>query len=135
MCGDPNSMSKEVSQMYEIASDILGYDLLDLCINGPIEKLNRTVYCQPAIFVASLAAIEKLKEIDYQSLENCVSVAGFSVGEFTALVFSGILSFEDGLKLVKGRAEAMQLASELVPGAMATILYGADSKVSKYYEI
>jgi len=129
MCGDVKTMPKEESILYEVASEILGYDLLNLCANGPKEKLNQTVYCQPAVFVSSLAALEKLRRIEPEAIENCVSTAGFSIGEVTALVFSGILSFEDAVRFVKVRAEAMQLASEMVPSAMATVLFGADSKL------
>ena len=131
MCGDVKRLPRETKELYEIASSILGYDLLDLCANGPIEKLNQTVYCQPAVFISSLAAIDRLRDKNPESIDNCVCTAGFSVGEFTALVFSGVLSLEDGVRIVKARAEAMQLQSEMVQGGMATVLYGADSKLSK----
>ena len=80
---------------------------------GPKETLDRTEYCQPAILVASLAAVEALWEYDEDAVKNCIATAGFSVGELTALIFSGALSFEDGLRLVQVRGQAMQEASDL----------------------
>ena len=121
--------SPNVKQMFTIAKQILGYDLLDLCLNGPIETLNMTQYSQPAIFVTSLAAVEYLRETKLGDVESCVATAGFSVGELAALVFAGSMSFEDGLRLVKIRAEAMQYASELVPSAMITVIFNADARI------
>lgn len=82
--------------LFELSSYILGYDLLKLCTKGPKEKLDQTKYCQPAIMVCSLAAIEKLKEQRPNVITNCVATAGFSLGEMTALVFAGALGFERG---------------------------------------
>lgn len=78
-----------VQRMYETASDCFGYDLLKLCLEGPIETLSRTVYQQPAIFITSLAALERLKEEQPKAIENCIATAGYSVGEYAALVFAG----------------------------------------------
>lgn len=119
-----------VSQMFTIAQQILGYNLLDLCLNGPIDSLNRTQYCQPAIYVCSLAAVEKLRQRGSGDVESCVATAGFSVGEITALVFAGAMSFEDGLRLVKIRAESMQFASEMAPSGMITVFFNADAKIN-----
>lgn len=130
MCGDVSTMPRHIRALYEIASGILNYDLLDLCANGPIDTLNQTVYAQPAILVSSLAALERLRDDNADVIERCVVTAGFSIGELAALVFSGVFSFEDAIRIVKVRAEAMQLASEIVPSGMSTILYGADSKVN-----
>lgn len=118
-----------VQEMYDAASHILGYNLLELCQNGPPEKLSKTVHQQPAVVVASLAAIEKLRDERPSALETCVGVAGFSVGEITALTFAGALSFEDAIRLVKVRAEAMQYASEITPSGMMTVMYGPDSRL------
>ncbi|CAG2106522.1 unnamed protein product [Medioppia subpectinata] len=122
--------SPNVKQMFTIAKQILGYDLLDLCLNGPIERLNQTQFSQPAIFVTSLAAVESLRQSGSGDVESCVATAGFSVGELAALVFAGALSFEDGLRLVKIRAEAMQYATELVPSAMITVFFNADARIN-----
>ncbi|XP_064078375.1 probable malonyl-CoA-acyl carrier protein transacylase, mitochondrial isoform X1 [Macrobrachium nipponense] len=118
-----------VRSIYEAASQILGYDLLRLSLEGPADKLSKTEYQQPAVVVASLAAVEKLREERPHVLESCIGVAGYSVGEITALTFAGSLSFEDAIKLVKVRAEAMQYASEIVPSGMMTVLYGPDSRL------
>ncbi|XP_071958997.1 malonyl-CoA-acyl carrier protein transacylase, mitochondrial-like isoform X2 [Antedon mediterranea] len=115
-----------VKEMFEVASEILGYDLLSLCLNGPQVKLNQTIHCQPAVVITSLAAVEKLKHENPKLVENCVAAAGFSVGEITALVFSGALSFEEAVYLIKVRAEAMQYASNLVESGMLSVV-GRDS--------
>ncbi|XP_064466451.1 probable malonyl-CoA-acyl carrier protein transacylase, mitochondrial [Ornithodoros turicata] len=110
-----------VKEMYERASEILKYDLQRLCIEGPKFELSQTVHCQAAVLVTSLAAVEKLKELQPWAIENCVATAGFSVGEYAALVFSRAISFEDAVRLVKIRGEAMQAASELEPSGMMTV--------------
>ena len=95
--------SPEAKKMFDVAADILGYDLLDVCANGPEERLNSTEVSQPAIYVSSMAALEKMKstpegKADIDAVDVC---AGLSLGEYTALAFAGAFSFEDGLKLVK----------------------------------
>jgi len=102
----------KVKEMCAQAASILGYDLLDLCLNGPEAKLEETRYCQPALFVASLAALEKLKMDKEEAGTRFKMCAGLSLGEYTALCAAGVLSFEDGLKLVKLRGEAMQEAAQ-----------------------
>ncbi|XP_035875609.1 malonyl-CoA-acyl carrier protein transacylase, mitochondrial isoform X4 [Phyllostomus discolor] len=87
-----------VRELYAAASRVLGYDLLELSLHGPQEALDRTAHCQPAIFVASLAAVEKLHHLQPAVIENCVAAAGFSVGEFAALVFAGAMEFSEGPK-------------------------------------
>lgn len=108
--------------LFDRASGILGYDLLDLCANGPEEKLNSTVYSQPALFVCSLGALEKLKQESPEVVENCAATAGLSLGEYTALVFSGAIDFEGGLRLVQARGQAMQDAADATPSGMVSIL-------------
>ncbi|XP_055108480.1 malonyl-CoA-acyl carrier protein transacylase, mitochondrial isoform X1 [Symphalangus syndactylus] len=117
-----------VRELYASARRVLGYDLLELSLHGPQETLDRTVHCQPAIFVASLAAVEKLHHLQPSVIENCVAAAGFSVGEFAALVFAGAMEFAEGLYAVKIRAEAMQEASEAVPSGMLSVLGQPQSK-------
>jgi [acyl-carrier-protein] S-malonyltransferase len=107
-------------QKFIDASAILGYDLLDICVNGPADRLNSTVISQPAIFVASLAALESL--VDSGVSADYVATAGLSLGEYTALVFAGALSFADGLKLVQRRGEAMQAAADATPSGMVSVL-------------
>ncbi|CAF0981576.1 unnamed protein product [Adineta ricciae] len=119
-----------VKEMFNVAHRILGYDLYSKCINGPIEDLNQTLYAQPAIYVTSLAAVQKLKAEDQKVVENCVVAAGFSVGEITALVFAGCMTYEDGLRLIKARAEAMQAASNEVNSGMMTVFIGRETKLA-----
>ncbi|GFN95861.1 malonyl coa-acyl carrier protein transacylase [Plakobranchus ocellatus] len=118
-----------VKELFEEASAVVGYDLLKLCLHGPKSELDKTVHCQPAVMITSLAAIEKFREEHPQAIENCVATAGFSVGEFAALVFSGVLSFPDAVKVVKIRAEAMQKASERTSSAMLTVFLAHDSRL------
>ena len=100
-----------VAAMLEKAKDVLGYDLLDVCLNGPKSKLDDTVFSQPALFVAGLAAVEKLRAESPATVEGAAVAAGLSLGEYTALVFAGAMSFEDGLRVVKVRAESMAAAA------------------------
>jgi len=106
--------------LFDSASNILGYDLLELCLRGPLDKLDQTQHCQPAVVVSSLAAVEKLRHQNEDAINSCIGAAGFSVGEISALIFSGAVSFEDGIRLVKVRAEAMQRASEEQRSLMAS---------------
>lgn len=101
-----------VKQMLKTAKEILGYDLLDVCLNGPEDKLEQTKYCQPAMYVAGCAAMAKLRETDKDKTDKCQAVAGLSLGEYTALTAAGVFTFAEGLKLVKLRGEAMQEAAE-----------------------
>lgn len=112
-----------VAEMFAKSKAILGYDLLDIITNGPDEKLTETKYCQPAMFIAGLAAVEKLRQTSPEIVAGCRATAGLSLGEYTALTFAGALTFEDGLRLVKLRAEAMQeAATNGKPGAMLSVV-------------
>jgi [acyl-carrier-protein] S-malonyltransferase len=114
--------SPAAKQLFDQAADILGYDLLALCTSGPVEKLNATDVSQPAIYVASLAALETLKAGDPAAVESCAATAGLSLGEYTALAFAGSLSFAEGLRVVQARGRAMQAASEAKAGGMVSVL-------------
>src|SRR5262245_62138443 len=81
--------------LFDPAAAILGYNLAEVCFNGPEEKLNSTVISQPAIFVASLAALEAFKTNEPAAISACVGAAGLSLGEYTALVFAGAMNFVD----------------------------------------
>lgn len=115
--------SSKAKQMFEQANDILGFKITDIMFNGTEEELKQTKVTQPAIFLHSviLAAISD----DFRP----EMVAGHSLGEFSALVANKTLSFEDGLKLVSTRAQAMQMACEVNPSTMAAILGLADADV------
>lgn len=108
--------------LFDRAAAVLGYDLLDVCVNGPAERLNATDVSQPAIFVASLAAFEQLKVAEPDAPGTAVATAGLSLGEYTALVFAGALTFDDGLRVVRARGRAMQAAAAANPSGMLSVL-------------
>jgi len=110
------------ARLFDQASEILGYDLADLCLHGPPERLNSTACSQPAIFVASLAAWEALRVRSPEVVKQCQAMAGLSLGEYTALVAAGAIDFRSGLRLVQVRGEAMQRASDASPSGMLSIL-------------
>ena len=111
----------EAKALFDKASEILGYDLAALIAEGPQDKLDQTLYSQPAIYVTSLAHVEVAKKEKFQLLGRTKMTAGFSLGEYTALAFANAFSFEDGLKLVKARAEAMDAAAKAANSGMASI--------------
>jgi len=110
---------------FEQANGILGFRITDIMFSGTTEELKETKVTQPAVFLHSVIA--------YKTLENPKPdmVAGHSLGEFSALVANGVLSFEDGLRLVSIRAQAMQKACEINPSTMAAILALPDEKVKE----
>jgi len=108
--------------LYERANQILGYDLAKLCFEGPTEQLDSTVHSQPALFVTSLAGLEWLTANQPEVVASAQATAGLSLGEYTALVFAGVMSFEDGLRVVQQRGRAMQDAADAVPSGMVSIL-------------
>lgn len=109
-------------ELYNQAAEILGFDLASLCFDGPAAELDSTVISQPALFVTSLAALEKLRADSPEVVLGCEMAAGLSLGEYTALVFSGAMSFEDGLRVVQRRGQAMQAAADATPSGMVSIL-------------
>ena len=109
-------------ELFDRAADVLGYDLMDICFNGPEEKLNSTVMSQPALYVCSLAALESLKAEHPDVVDSVSAVAGLSLGEYTAIAFAGGIGFEDGLRLVQKRGQAMQEASDATPSGMVSVL-------------
>ena len=122
----------KVQEMFATAEKILGYDLKDICLNGPKEKLDQTEFAQPALFVCGLAAVEKLRKEDPGAVAKASCTAGLSLGEYTALVFSGVMSFEDALKVVKVRGESMAAAAKAGdPHGMLSIVGLADADVEE----
>lgn len=118
-------------ELYQRAGEILGYDLAKLCFEGPAAELDTTQVSQPAIFVTSLAALEMLRATKPEVIEACGLAAGLSLGEYTALVFAGALSFEDGLRVVQRRGEAMQQAADATPSGMVSLLLLDRDKVDQ----
>lgn len=117
--------SSFAKKIIEQANEILEFRISDVMFNGTDEDLKQTNITQPAVFLHSLIA--------YKSIENARPdmVAGHSLGEFSALVANGTLSFESGLQLVSLRAQAMQKACEVTPSTMAAVLGLADEKVEE----
>ena len=107
-------------QIFDRANKIVGCDLAKICFEGPQEQLNSTTISQPAIFVTSVAIFEVLKAKN--AIEPADVTAGLSLGEYTALYAAGVISFEDGLKLVQKRAQAMQAAADASKGSMVSII-------------
>lgn len=118
-------------RLFDEAATILGYDLLKVCAEGPAERLNSTAVSQPALYVASLAALESLRIREPQAEAECVATAGLSLGEYTALAFAGSLTFTDGLLLVQIRGQAMQAAADITPSAMVSVLGLPQDKVEE----
>lgn len=120
---DNNPVAKE---MFEKANEILGFRITDLMFEGTDEDLRQTKVTQPAIFLHSVILAKTMGEEFDPSM-----VAGHSLGEFSALVAAGALSFEDGLRLVSARAQAMQKACEINPSTMAAVIALPDEKVEE----
>ena len=116
---------KEIRDLMNSANDILGFDILSVMFDGTDEDLKKTKITQPAIFIHSVAIVKAIDTI------GAGMVAGHSLGEFSALVANGVLSFKDGLELVYQRALAMQEACDINPSSMAAVLGLDDDKVEK----
>lgn len=121
---DLYEQSAEAKALFEKANEILGFRITDIMFNGTDEELKQTNVTQPAIFLHSVILAKALGDSFQPEM-----VAGHSLGEFSALVAAGALSFEDGLRLVAARANAMQKACELQPSTMAAILGLDDAAV------
>lgn len=119
---ESNSLAKE---LFEQANEIAGFRISDIMFTGTDEDLKKTDVTQPAVFLHSVIAFKTIADAKPDM------VAGHSLGEFSALVANGVLSFEDAFKLVSIRAKAMQKACELNPSTMAAVLALADDKVEE----
>ena len=119
------------AEIFEKANQIVGFDLKNICFEGPEEKLNTTVISQPAIFVTSAAILEVLRTSDTTSSIKADVTAGLSLGEYTALYAAYAISFEDALVLVQKRGQAMQAAADSSDGGMVSILGLDEDKVNK----
>ncbi len=120
--------------LFDQAGEILGFDLKAVCFDGPAEALESTDVSQPAIYVASLAALEGFKVTSPEIVEACEGAAGLSLGEYTALEFAGSFDFETGLKIVRRRGEAMQAAAIATPSGMTSVLGLDESKIDELCE-
>jgi [acyl-carrier-protein] S-malonyltransferase len=115
-------------ELFQQADEILGFALSRLCFEGPGEELNDTINTQPAIFVTSIAALHALRTAGYEVKPRFV--AGHSLGEYSAYVAAGVLSFADGLRLVRERGRLMKKAGEMNPGGMAAVIKLNDDVVA-----
>lgn len=116
---------KDIKDLMESANEILGFDILSIMFSGTDDDLKKTEVTQPSIFIHSVAALKAVNGLGAEM------VAGHSLGEFSALVANGVLSFDDGLKLVSERAKAMQAACDANPSSMAAILGLEDARVEE----
>lgn len=116
--------------IYECASDILGFDLKKIISESDAETLSRTIYAQPAIMATSLICLEAAKKRGFEY----GGVAGHSLGEYAAMVAAGMLSLEDGFRVIKARAAAMDKAAQNAEGAMCAILKLSAEEVEKLCE-
>ncbi len=126
---DLYEQSAEAKEMFEKANDILGFRITDLMFDGTEEDLKQTKVTQPAVFLHSVILSKVIGDEFKPEM-----VAGHSLGELSALTAAGALSFEDGLKLVSARAQAMQKACEIKPSTMAAIIALSDEKVEEICE-
>ena len=122
-------MGRWLCESYTIAKDlfaeageVLGYDLADLCQNGPAERLDATEFSQPALFTVGMAAARVLATEHPERVANITAAAGLSLGEYTAVCFADGLDFTDALKLVQRRGQAMQAAADAVESGMASVI-------------
>jgi [acyl-carrier-protein] S-malonyltransferase len=116
---------KSAKRIFDVASSITGIDLVSLCFQGPKEQLSDTVFCQVAIYTVSIACLDALKhrlKTAKVNMPDLSAVAGLSLGEYTALVCAGCLTFEEGVKLVYKRGLFMKEAAENNRGTMASVL-------------
>ncbi len=127
---DIYSQTSEAREVYNRANEILDFDLSDICFNGKQEELNKTSICQPAILVTSIAILRAFKARSNGDV-TCHAVAGLSLGEYTALVFTNSISFEDALQLVYKRGQFMQEACDKEKGSMASIIGLEESRVEE----
>ena len=121
----------EAARIFSRANEIVGYDLQAVCFDGPEEKLNSTAVSQPAIFTVSATILEVMKSHPVTIDMVPGAMAGLSMGEYTALYAAGLVSFEDGLKLVQRRGEAMQAAAGMSEGGMLCLIGLDCDKVQK----
>ncbi len=127
---DLTAVDNSLDYIYETASSVLGFDLKKIIAESDAETLSRTIYAQPAIMATSLVCLKAAENKGY----TFDGVAGHSLGEYAAMVASGMLSLEDGFKVIKARSEAMDKAAKNAEGAMCAILKMSAEDVEKLCE-
>lgn len=134
MCKDIIEQYPVAAEIFSRANEIVGYDLSEICFGGPAEALNSTKVSQPGIFTASAAILEVLRTESAFGDINPDITAGLSLGEYTAIYAAGAMSFEQGLKLVQQRGDAMQAAADATDGAMVSLIGLDEQKVAQLCE-
>lgn len=127
---DLTSVDNSLNSIFDTASDVLGFDLKKIIAESDASVLSRTVYAQPAIMAASLVCLEAARKRGF----TYEGVAGHSLGEYAAMVAAGMLSLEDGFRVIKARSEAMEKAAQNSEGAMCAILKMSAADVEKLCE-
>jgi [acyl-carrier-protein] S-malonyltransferase len=122
--------SKTAGSIYDRANEVLGWDLKQICFEGPDEVLTETKVCQPALYVQGYAVYALLKEAG--RLADLKAACGLSLGELTALAAAGVYDFETGLRLVAERGRLMQLACDATQGTMAAVIGGSPEEVQSF---
>ena len=130
MAKDLYDADNSLSTIFDTASEILGRDVKEICFNTDEETLGQTINSQPAIMTVSLVCLEAAKKKGFEFS----GVAGHSLGEYAAMVASGVVSMEDGFRLIKARAEAMDKAAKANKGAMAAVLKVTPEQVEEVCE-
>jgi len=131
MGSDLYNQLEYVKQIFKNANDILGYNISDLILNGPQEKLNQTTFTQPAIYLIGYSILEVLKQETNFFKNNFNFFAGHSLGEYTALTATNAITLDQGLTLLKNRGEAMQSAVPLGEGGMLAVLGIESDEIKK----
>jgi len=122
--------SSTAAAVYDQANEVLGWDLKQICFEGPDEALTETKVCQPALYVQGYALYAILKE--QGKLDGLKAACGLSLGELTALAAAGVYDFETGLRLVAERGRLMQLACDATRGGMAAVIGGSAEEVQTF---
>jgi [acyl-carrier-protein] S-malonyltransferase len=123
---DFHDVSNAVRHVFDTANDVVGFNLAQICFEGPAERLNQTDVSQPAIYTTGVAAFRAAREANKIDPTQVTAYAGLSLGEYTALHLAGAFTFEEGLKLVAARGRYMQEAAVASPSGMVAIL-GAEA--------
>ncbi len=116
------------ADLYEQASRVLGWDVADMCFNGPREELDNAAIIQPAILTTSMAVLAAMRAAGRKEVDQCTAAAGLSLGEYSALVMADALDFTKALTLVQKRGMFMEDACKRTPGAMLSVL-GLDDEI------
>lgn len=126
--------SSKAREIFDVANDVIGFDLRSVSFDGPEDRLNQTDISQPAIYVTGVACHQAAVATGKFDPEQVTAFAGLSLGEYTALHLAGAFSFVDGLKLVAARGRYMQQAAEAVPSGMVAIMGGDETAITALCE-